>query len=95
MAKSVWYSYVVDAEVVGALEDLGVGGEGHGGIGRGVAITDLIIARGATDLDQDGGDMVRIGEDLIGEVRMEVITTMCLIQPMVLILGTAMDTLIL
>jgi hypothetical protein len=100
MTKSVWYSYVVGAEAVGALEDLAAGGGDHGGltiIGHGVAITDLImgltIARGDTGLDRDGGDMVLLGEDRTGEIRIgEVITTMCRIRPMVLILGTATDT---
>jgi hypothetical protein len=99
MTKSVWSSYVVDAEAVVARGDLGDGEEGHGGliiIGHGVAITDLImdriIARGRTDLDRDGGDMVRIGEDLIGAVPMEEVTiTICHIRPMVLIPGMATD----
>jgi hypothetical protein len=99
MAKSVWYSYVGGAEAVGALEDLGDGEEGHGGltiVGHGVAITDhimgLTIARGVMDLDPAGGAMVPLGEDRIGEVRMEVITTMCRMRPMVPILDTATET---
>ena len=101
--RSAWYSYVVGAEAVGVLEDRGVGEVGHGRliiIDLGVAIMDRImdpiIAHGVTDLDRDGGDMVRIGEDLTGEVRIgEVIYTMSRIRPMALILPTGTDTRIL
>ena len=101
--RSAWYSYVVGAEAVEVLEDRGVGEVGHGRliiIDLGVAITDRImdpiIAHGVTDLDPDGGDMVRIGEDLTGEVRIgEVIYTMSRIRPMALIPHTGTDTRIL
>ena len=83
-----------------ALGDLVAGEEGHGGLiitGRGVVtftdlIMDRIIAPGGTDLGRDGGDTLRIGEDLIGEVRMGEVTTMCRIRPTALILGMGTDT---